>query len=56
LELAGFNIENEYEDGNTAEDMVPLMSEVIFYEAILPTEKLILAFDARYDASPSGLC
>ena len=28
--------------------MVPLMSEVILYEAILPTKKLILAFDAQY--------
>lgn len=40
LELAGFYIEDEYENGNGGEDVGALMGEVVLDEAILSTKNI----------------
>jgi hypothetical protein len=37
-ELAGFDIEDEYEDGDGAKNMIAGLGEVVFNEAILSAE------------------
>jgi len=41
LELAGFNVEDEYQNGNGGEDMRALMRKVVFDETVLSVRHFI---------------